>query len=268
MKTYRPLLGLLAIAALFCSCSWGVPKESKAEVSKDTVLYTIENYNRRDPDCGNKPDSTCPAVKIQYPVFKDQQVLNDTIVAKLAIYPGTPTIDAIGKRFFSVCQTTKQSAEKDGNKLNAKQQLVETAIVARQDSGLIGVQIDAHVSGDRNYSNATTSFINWDVKQKKNLKLTDILTEDYNTPLNKVAEKIFRKEENLTDTSSLKRDYFFPNSVFRLNNNFLITPVGLRFVYNVGEIKPKAAGQTEVLVPYDQIKTLLKPNSVVSQYVK
>ena len=55
---------------------------------------------------------------------------------------------------------------------------------------------------------------------------------------------------------------------FALNNNFLITPLGLRFLYNQYEIKPYSAGQTVLFIPYAKIKSLLLPHTVVSQYIK
>jgi hypothetical protein len=48
----------------------------------------------------------------------------------------------------------------------------------------------------------------------------------------------------------------------------MLTPVGIRFLYNQYEIKPYAAGQTDLVVPYTQIKQLLKPNTVIAQYLK
>ena len=56
--------------------------------------------------------------------------------------------------------------------------------------------------------------------------------------------------------------------MFALNDNFLVTPVGIRFLYNEYEIKSYAEGQTELLIPYNKIKSLLRPQSVVSQYLK
>jgi hypothetical protein len=47
------------------------------------------------------------------------------------------------------------------------------------------------------------------------------------TELTKIAEQIFRKNEKLTDTSSLARDYFFKDNKFALNENYSITPAGI-----------------------------------------
>jgi len=111
-------------------------------------------------------------------------------------------------------------------------------------------------------------FFNWNTKARKSIELADILKKGYQDSLNKVAESIFRKNEKITDSASLALDYFFKDNKFTLNNNFLITPVGIRFLYNQYEIKPYAAGQTNLLIPYAKIKSLLLPHTVVSQYIK
>jgi hypothetical protein len=93
------------------------------------------------------------------------------------------------------------------------------------------------------------------------------LVDGYHSELTKIAEQIFRKNEKLTDTSSLARDYFFKDNKFALNENYSITPAGFKFVYNQYEIKPYAAGKTELLLPYSQIKKLMRPQSVAAQYI-
>ncbi|MEB0249576.1 RsiV family protein, partial [Mucilaginibacter sp. 5B2] len=62
-------------------------------------------------------------------------------------------------------------------------------------------------------------------------------------------------------------DYFFDKNIFKLNENYSITPIALRFMYNQYEIKPYASGQTELLIPYSEISKLMRPQSVASQYL-
>ena len=98
--------------------------------------------------------------------------------------------------------------------------------------------------------------------------MDDIFVEGYQENLNKIAEKIFRTDEKLSDTTSLATNYFFDKNKFSLNKNFMVTPQGVSFLYNEYEIKPYSAGQTTLLIPYSQIKSLLRPATVVSQYLR
>jgi hypothetical protein len=116
------------------------------------------------------------------------------------------------------------------------------------------------------HGSSLTMFMNWDAKSSKVIKLNEILIDNYQHPLDSIGEKIFRTQEKLSDTEPLKINYFFAKDKFALNDNFLITPTGLRFLYNEYDIKPYAGGKTELFIPYAQIQLLLRPNSVVSQY--
>ena len=105
-------------------------------------------------------------------------------------------------------------------------------------------------------------------KTNKKLALTDLINNNKQDSLKILAEAIFRNNEKLADNASLANDYFFKDSKFKLNNNFLVTPSGIRFLYNVYEIKPYEAGTTDLFISYAQIKSLLRSNTVVSQYIK
>jgi hypothetical protein len=139
--------------------------------------------------------------------------------------------------------------------------------VIRQDSALLALEYGGYSYQGGAHGGSFTGFVNWDVKTDKQVTLDDILVSGYQAQLTKIAEKIFRKDEKLTDTSSLANDYFFKDNKFALNENYSITPAGIRFVYNQYEIKPYAAGQTELVLPYSQIKTLMRPQSAASQYI-
>ncbi|MBS1529249.1 MAG: DUF3298 domain-containing protein, partial [Bacteroidetes bacterium] len=145
--------------------------------------------------------------------------------------------------------------------------LESSATVVRQDSSLATIQIDRYMYAGGAHGSTYTGFINWNTKAGKEISLDDLFAPGYGSKLTAIAEKIFRKDEKLSDTSSL-RNYFFQDQKFALNDNFLITPVGIRFLYNEYEIKSYADGTTELLIPYTQIKSLLRPHTVVSQYIK
>ena len=140
--------------------------------------------------------------------------------------------------------------------------------VIRQDSSLITLDVAQQSYLGGAHGSANVAYINWNTKANKKMQLSDILVDGYKQSLNKIAEKIFRKQEQLADTASLAHGYFFKDDQFSVNDNFLISPTGLRFYYNEYEIKPYVAGPTELLIPYSQIKSLLRPNTVVAQYHK
>ena len=259
---------LLLFAALpwLASCQWGVPHSTKPAVTKDTLIYTYKKIEERAADCGNKPDSACSSAKITYPVFKEQNSLNNAITASLTFSLDKKPKDDLDEQAKDFLQFYMNDKSRKSNP-DLVYTLESNASVIRQDSSLLTIQVDLYMETGGVHGASHTSFLNWNAKANKEIELDSIFIPGYKEQLTTVAEKIFRAEEKLSPTSSLK-NYLFKDDRFALNDNFLITPVGVRFLYNEGEIKPYADGQTELLIPYAQIKSLLRTNTVVSQYNK
>ena len=249
---------LLVIAWTLVACNWGARDTEKPEITTDTLKYTYKTIERKSADCSNKKDSGCIVAKIKYPVFIGQKLLNDTISHQLLIQFG------IADKPDNSLEQLADAFLKSGRdfRLNTNTEVI------RQDSSILIMELSGYrfLGGARGYS--LTSFINWNTKAGKKIELKDIFIDGYAKNLNSVAEKIFRKQEKLSDSATLKPNYLFPEGNFTLNNNFLITPIGIRFLYNQYEIKPYPAGETNILIPYAEIVSLLRPNTVVTQYHK
>lgn len=253
------------------ACNWGETNKVMPNINKDTLAFTYDTIKTRAADCGNKADSACSVALIIYPQFAGQKALNDSITQKLIL---SGFNDPDKKRDTSL-QNYADNFIKGYVRDNPKQYsptmfytLNLKAAVVRQDSSLTTLQMEGYIYQGGAHGNSFTSFINWDTKKQTTVTLADILSDNYKDKLTAVADTIFRSQEKLSDTSSLARDYFFTNDKFALNNNYAITPVGIRFLYNQYEIKPYAAGTTDLFIPYNRIKSLLRPNTVVTQYIK
>lgn len=252
------------------SCQWGDKHvEQKDAIFRDTLHYEYKTINQHAADCGQKPDSTCTHFNVKYPEFAGQPKLNDSVQHKLLVlfaYDGKTdsSLNAYAKRFLGDYETFKK--ENPDTKMYFE--MDSHASVVHQDSNLVAIEVAGYTFQGGAHGASTTAYINWDTHTNKDLTLDDLLIDGYSAKLNAIAEKIFRKNENLSDKASLANNYFFENDKFALNKNFMVSPLGLKFLYNQYEIKPYAAGQTELLVPFEQIKPLLRPNTVITQYAK
>lgn len=247
------------------SCMWGKPHNPKAAITKDTLKYAYHTLKQHAANCGKPQPGNCAAFEIKYPVFFSQQTLNDTVTRKMTVLFESNTADTslhqLIDRFF-------KAWDKNVSHTPTVYTLNIKTIVLRQDSGFTTLEIDGNTYQGGAHGSLMTSFINWNTKTKKTVSLTDILVNNYEETLTRIADTIFRKQEKLSDIAPLDKDYFFKDGKFALNKNYSITPLGIKFLYNPMEIKPYAAGQTGLFVPYAKIKLLLQPNTVVSQYIK
>lgn len=96
-------------------------------------------------------------------------------------------------------------------------------------------------------------WFSYDIQQGKRLALGDVIQDS--TQFLSIAERHFRKMENLSDTASYGAEYFFDS--FALPENFGLTKDGLLFHYNPYEIKSYAEGGTTLIVPYGEIEDIL-----------
>ena len=266
MKTrYFLLCGILAALS---SCNWGERNTTKPDINRDTLAYTYKTIKERAGNCGNKPDTGCTVAKIAYPVFSGQTTLNDSIASSLLnLFDSDKhpvNLQQYAKDFIASYNTAKNQDDRP----DLFYTLDSHATVLRQDSSLTTLEISGYNFQGGAHGSSITTFINWNTKANKNITLADVLSPGYQDKLTTVADTIFRKHEKLSTTASLANDYFFKDNKFALNDNFLITPLGIKFLYNQYEIKPYAAGQTDLFIPYAKIKLLLKPNTVITQYLK
>ena len=259
---------LFLVAALgLASCQWGTPGDQKPSITTDTPKYTYKIVKERASDCGTKPDSGCTIVKITYPEFNNTQTLNKIVKQKIldlfGVNSSSITIESYVKSFIKKYEVDTTEEKKNGHFFTLK----IDANVLRQDSSLTTIYVSGteYVGGGHDADRFL--LINWNTKSFKIIKLDDIFINGYHEKLTRIAEGIFRKNEKLSDTASLK-DYLFEKGIFALNNNFLITPTGIIFLYNEYEVKPYSGGTTQIDIPYSQIESLLRPNTVVTQYLK
>ncbi len=260
---------ILFIAALgVSSCHFDTAEKVEPAITQDTLTYSYQLIKERADDCGDKPDSSCTVVKITYPLFPDRDSLNAQVTQKLTglfgFFQPDVTLNEMTDHFLETYAEFKKRHKKDNRffTLNA------SAKVLRQDSNLVTIETNSYTFQGGAHGGNYMYFINWNTKTDKNITLNDILIDGHKEKLTQLADTIFRKQEKLSDTASLARDYFFKDNKFALPKNFLITPLGLRFLYNIYEIKPYAAGRTDLLIPYAQLKPLLRPNTVITQYIK
>ncbi len=270
MTGIYPAIYLAICILFFAAC--GDKKAGNTSGSTDTVVYTYQNFKQRDTTCGNNPDSACTIVKVTYPEFKGMDVLNDSIARKVigyfAVKPNRSdsSYDQLAANFISVYHNFKKVQPK-----STLYYLIDAkAKVLKQDSALLTLKISGYTYHGGGHGVEYTAYMNWDTKANKPVSLSDIFAKNYADSLNKIGEQIFRKNEKLADTARLYngRTYFFRDNKFALPDNYIIGEKGITFLYNVYTIKPYAAGKTELFIPYKDIKHLLRPNSVVNQYMK
>jgi hypothetical protein len=137
--------------------------------------------------------------------------------------------------------------------------------VSYNDNGYVVIDFlaDAYTGGAHgNYSSVMYCL---DVKNKKQMVLSDIVKIDSNT-LQGILERNLRKEYNIKAKDALSTVLF--DDFIKPNNNFYFNSNGIAFMYNPYEVASYAQGQIVVFVPYADLKTYLVPAFVQRMGIK
>jgi hypothetical protein len=232
---------------------------------RDTLTFKYDSVKvySKNPVSSNKNITDTAKATVIFPVFKNSAINQE--IQKIALAPNSPD-DPIPKSYKELTSNFINAFDKYKAEVKDDQQnwFLHTQIqVLPQRSNYLGFRYDFKNFTGGAHGSYSRIYLNYDLKNKQVITLDSLLKPGSKVKLTTIAEEIFRKQEGLSSTQTLKDDYFFDKDLFALNSNFTITSEGLLFVYNPYEIKAYAAGITELLIPFDRIKDLLKPNPVL-----
>lgn len=186
-----------------------------------------------------------------YLEFSDPDI-QEFVMQKIVLDSGMHSVDEMGKAFIKNFEQYARSSPHVNPWFEERNLTVRT-------------QTPAYISFQEDWSNYTggahgmysTIFFNYNVREKQEVYLHDLIEPTRRNEVTRLAEELFRRQENLSPEARLDSGYFFENGQFYLNDNYTFTPNGLLFLYNIYEIKPYVSGQTELLIPYRALNPFL-----------
>lgn len=117
----------------------------------------------------------------------------------------------------------------------------------------------------------TINYMNFNLKTGKQITESDIFLKNTNSKLIELIKKRIveqsKEDEGLEPIKTLEKTDYWIDAI-KPNGNFYLTDESLNYVFNPYEIGPYYLGITEVRIPYDRMKNILKPNSIISYLVK
>lgn len=232
----------------------------------DSLTYTYDSvkvYSKNKISRDSRVTDTAKAV-ISYPVFTDDAVNKFVVQNILNTADHEKSYKTVQEYATDFIKGFDDFQVDNEDRIQTWFLDIETKVVAQQTDYLSMLTTCVNYSGGA-HPNTVFIYANFNTATHQEILLDSLLQPGGMPKLNAIAEKIFRKNEKLTPTQSLKDNYFFEKDVFKLNNNFTITKEGLKFLYNPYEIKAYAYGKTELTIPFNELKDIIKPNSLLSQ---
>jgi hypothetical protein len=252
----RRLSLVIILACFVVACN-------KKEERKNDLQYETKTF-RVESEGGCKSDTTrCASYEVVYPSFQGlSKTVSDTLYNRMveSIDTGNPEIEShtfeeAGKLFID----DFNQAQKEFPDNTMGWYFKATVKVNLLADTLVSLESTAEFFTGGAHGGYGTYFINARPSSGQPVLLKDVFRPGFEEELRSMAEKEFRKKLNLTDSSSLAEEGFeFPGDEFALNDNYGFTNKGITFVFNIYEIAPYVLGAQEILIPYEEIRELLK----------
>ena len=265
MQTYQLIIPVSII--LLCGCQQAREQviDNPVDLEKDSIYYEIKAFNREYGDCQIDTSAYCTRVSFTYPVFGSEKyagqasAINNTIQRSLLkeFYPDTienKSIEAFADQFIDDYKEIKASfGEAFGWYANMN------GTVLRNDSSTITVELKSDLYTGGAHGNITVKYLNFNPATGNIITLDSLFKRGYKEELNKIVEDRFRKTHGISPNADLSDEGFqFENELYYNAENFAFLADGIKFYYNNYEIAPYSSGPFEVMVPYNEIKDLIR----------
>lgn len=262
---------------IFSACQPRTSDKNKAEydaTSTDTLLYDLFSTDTTDAACTTKYKN-CPNAKISYPVFTTPDAslnlyLNNEI-NKIVLFKTDSTLFSSVNDFLKKYFADNSDLKKQGNyddESSAWNRVISVTVYDKIGK-YISLEVYREIYEGGAHPNSSVMYKVYDLVERKQLKASELLNLNDSTLLS-IGEQYFRKNNNITNTSSLTDAGYFifgdsddfedgPDyGKFHFNDNFALTKDGVTFLYNSYEIGPYAVGSSEFTIPYKDIQSFLK----------
>lgn len=246
---------LLAIA--FFSC------ENKKETKETPISFDMKTFRVESKGGCNTDTLQCAYFEVNYPEFSGLdsgvvKVLRQKMDAAVSL--GNPesqgqSMKQIGETFIQDYDDFKSEIPEafGGWHYTAK---VNVEVLT---DSLLSLSVNDEYYTGGAHGGSGVYFININPKTGTEFTLDNFLKPGYDDALTALGNRAFRQTRQLADTASLSENYFeFPEDKFQLNKNYGFKKEGIVFFYNSYEIAPYAAGPTEIVIPYEDMKDWIK----------
>lgn len=216
----------------------------------------------------NDPKSPVASSSYKIPLAtgnsEDAKWLNEQIKKSLNGNNSNGTLENVIKtntdKFFAGYRSDNQEEVKtytgkpDGYPYHLNYDETTNYSVRYNENGWVTIEESSYSYTGGAHGNYASSFANYDVVNKKELNLQDVINAD-STTLQQVLEQQFRKDYNLPAPKALTEILFDPH--LATTDNFYLNEKGLGFLYNPYEVAPYVVGQIEIFVPYTVLSNYL-----------
>jgi hypothetical protein len=275
VKKYTLHILFLGCVFFTFSCKFNEKKSTNNfdAAMADTLSYDLFSIDTTDASC-TAISKNCPNIKIEYPIFntKDSSLniyLNNEVLKSMLYISDTSSYAFIQDIITSYFKENKDDRSGKKDEFYYAWQISNEIKVHAKIGNYITLEKYNEIYEGGAHPNSSIFYDVYDITNRKKLNIEDVLNIQ-DTALLRIGEHYFRKDNNISDTSTLADAIYFifgdgedfedskNYGKFHFNNNFAFSKDGIEFLYNTYEIAPYAVGAPTIVIPYSKIKPFLK----------
>lgn len=262
---------LLSLSTLMCVSFFSCKPKT---IETTEVSYTGKFYLTNDTADG----ALAVDVKVEIPLAFNNQTVLDSVRATIISYLfGREYVvvpnDSLALHFALLLNdeykaNNEQLVSKLDNKstysFNNEHTLEGFSLLNDKQIYSYGIERYVYMGGAHGLT--TRTYLNFNLKTGKVITEADLFTDDYKAELSElIKRRIVEEIKNEKDTEAfhgLEDTDYWTDSI-KPNGNFYITDESINYVFNPYEIAPYYLGQTEVILPFDRIRDLLRSENPI-----
>ena len=169
---------------------------------------------------------------------------------------------ALVKKQTEYIEAFKASANEpaDNGNPSIKWQGSLTGRAASVTSQFISYEITDYSFSGEEPGNTVLSYSVFDRQSGNEAPLSFFFADDKLPELQNLIRETFVQDKEMSSYDELRREYL--TSDMEMTNNFYADDLGMRFIYNPGEIADISEGVQNILVRWDSLKPLLNPGII------
>ncbi|MGC3979082.1 MAG: DUF3298 domain-containing protein [Paludibacteraceae bacterium] len=136
------------------------------------------------------------------------------------------------------------------------------------DNNILSYSFESYIYFGGAHGNTNRLLYNFDLSNAHIIKESDLFIPEYKESLTAlIKEQIVEESAEIESVADLN-DFDFWADQIKPNGNFYIDEEGLVYVFNQYEIAPYSMGQTEVTLPFEKLKPLMKAGNILEYLYK
>lgn len=268
------LLPIVLLMPLFLTACGRKDKSDTSSKIADSITYKTVHFEKTLGNCKH-PDSGCARISIDYPEIQKapaeaakeaiNRFIQNTILKSSFSGKTAPGMEVLMTEFIDEYKDVVSNFPNYSNSWTDEKEM--KVLYSDADVASFSLSEQAYTGGAHGLS--TVLYYNFDLQNGRQLTLADLFVPGYEEELTRIGETQFRKMKQLSAGETLSSaGFWFGNDRFKLNDNFAITKAGIAFYYNNYEIAPYAMGPTELLLTYQDLKTIIPEKGALRKFIQ